>query len=176
MSDTEPRLVRPRLRFERNYTQLPNAWLRDRSLSFKARGLLSMLFSHETGFGVTLQSLANDGPDGVSAIRSAVEELEAAGYIRRVPKRNRQGHDWYISDPHEPVENVTLSTFENRTGSGSASEKRMRKSHAYKNTSKEDLTQSVKKQPQRDGFGACGHELVTERYCLLGCPPEAVSA
>lgn len=176
MSDNEPRLVRPRLRFERNYTQLPNAWLRDRSLSFKARGLLGMLFSHETGFGVTLQSLANDGPDGVSAIRSAVEELEAAGYIRRVQKRNRQGHDWYICDPHEAVENTPLGMFENRTRSKSASEKRMRKSHAYKNTTQEDLEENVKKQPQSAELGSCGHPLVTDRHCMFGCRTAEVMA
>lgn len=168
--EQEPHLVRPTFHFERNFTQIPNRWLRDARVSFKARGLLAMLFSQPTGFAVTLAKLAgDDGPDGISAIRSAVSELEEAGYLRRVLRKDNQGHDWHIQDPFEAVDNPLLSAFENRTRSGSACEKRMRKSHAYKNTVKEH--KDLRDQPQESELAPCGHSLIDDRHCVLGCPP-----
>lgn len=101
----EGRLVRPRMRFERDFTQLPNTWLRDENLSLKARGLLAMLMTHSEGWSVTIKSLAAAGQDGRAAIQTAVNELEQAGYLQRQQTRDnrgRLGHVWWeISDPAE---------------------------------------------------------------------------
>lgn len=101
---SEGRLIRQLLPFERNFTQLPNAWLRDPKLSFKARGLLALLMTHDEGWKVTIKQLADDASrrDGIDSIRAAVEELEAHGYLIRRPSR-RGGQftadDWEITDP-----------------------------------------------------------------------------
>lgn len=97
------RLIRPLLPFERQFTQLPNEWLRDKRLSYKARGLLALLMTHDTGWKVTIKQLAAEAErDGEHAIGEAVKELEQHGYlIRRRARRGGQftADDWEIADP-----------------------------------------------------------------------------
>lgn len=127
---TEATLIRSRIRFEREFTQLPNAWLRDNALSFRARGVLALLMSHKPGeFKVTLKSLAGDNPEGLAALRVAVEELEAQGYLRRYRKARGgqfQPDTWELCDPHELDRTPVLSAFENRTRPESSFENRTR--------------------------------------------------
>lgn len=70
-----------------NFTMIPNAYARDRRLSWGARGLLSWLMSHAASFKVTEElMIAAGGPgrgSGRDGVRGMVAELEAAGYLRR---------------------------------------------------------------------------------------------
>lgn len=98
----EGRLIRRMLPFERGFTQLPNAWMRDKNLSRSARGLLAELMTHDDGWKVTIKQLATEGSEGVDAIRRMVNELEKHGYlIRRPARRGGQftADDWEIVDP-----------------------------------------------------------------------------
>lgn len=143
---TDPRLIRRPMRFEREFTQLPNAWLRDEDLSYRARGLLSMLMSHESGFRVTLKGIADSSPrEGLDAMREAVRELEAAGYLRRSRHRNTgrfEGDDWELCDPSAPVDGPVDSLLPTALDQpmrgadrvGSAHAYRVGSSNAYKNT------------------------------------------
>jgi hypothetical protein len=97
-------LRRELMQFERDFTQLRNAWMRDKRLSFAARGLLAHLMTHDAGYQVSLPSLAaqtwKEGRDG---IRTLVAELERYGYLHRVKERRAkgkfQGYAWYLQDP-----------------------------------------------------------------------------
>lgn len=99
----EGRLIRNLLPFERSFTQIPNAWLRDSRLSFKARGLLAMLMTHEQGWKVGITTIANDAQrDGRDSVLTAVRELEELGYLVRHPRRGGgrfTAHDWELADP-----------------------------------------------------------------------------
>jgi hypothetical protein len=102
----ESRLVRRPLRFERNFTQIPNSWVRDERISFKARGIRDMLMSHKTGYEITLKSLAEASPkEGLDAVRTGVEELELYGYLVRTMTRGRHivgtATIWEICDPFD---------------------------------------------------------------------------
>ena len=68
----------------RNYTVMSNYHLRDKSLSLKAKGLLSLMLSLPEDWDYTLQGLAQINKESIDAIREAVRELERAGYIERV--------------------------------------------------------------------------------------------
>lgn len=103
-------IIRGSHTFEDHFTQLPNAWLRDTRLSYKARGLLAELMTHRPGWQVSRERLAHLGPDGDSAIRSAIAELEEAGYLERRRGRRADGTlepwEWITKDPFSPaVEN-----------------------------------------------------------------------
>lgn len=101
-------IIRGRHKFEDHFTQIPNAWLRDKRLSYKARGLLAELLSHEPGFRVSRESLARNGQDGDRAVRTAIAELEAAGYLKRSQSRSEGSQKfgasvWITTDPFEPL-------------------------------------------------------------------------
>jgi len=62
-------LVRGRHSFDDQFTQIPNAWLRDNRLSLQARGLLAQLMSHAPGWNITQESLAKANNIGRDAMR-----------------------------------------------------------------------------------------------------------
>ncbi len=65
------------------YTVMSNYHLRDKSLSLKAKGLLSQMLSLPEDWDYTLSGLAVINRESKDAIRSAVNELEKAGDIKR---------------------------------------------------------------------------------------------
>lgn len=81
-------MIRHNLHFDTGYTQIPNAWVRDERLSWKARGLLAYLLSHRPGWSTSIASLVKVGLDGRDGVRAGITELEAAGYLVR-----EQGRD-----------------------------------------------------------------------------------
>ena len=74
-----------------NYTVMSNHHLRDKRLSLKAKGLLSMALSLPDSWEYSVRGLAAICKESVDAIRAAVRELEAAGYIIRRQKRGENG-------------------------------------------------------------------------------------
>lgn len=97
-------LRRELMAFERDFVQLRNAWMRDKRLSFAARGLLAHLMTHDAGHQVSLPSLAaQTWKEGKDSIRTLVHELEKLGYLHRVKERRSrgkfQGYAWYLQDP-----------------------------------------------------------------------------
>ncbi len=74
-----------------NYTVMSNYHLRDKSLSLKAKGLLSLMLSLPEDWDYTLTGLARISLEGKDAIRAAVVELEKAGYIQRSQTTGRDG-------------------------------------------------------------------------------------
>lgn len=77
-----------RIEKNRNYTVMSNHHLRNENISLKAKGLLSQMLSLPESWDYTLAGLARINKESIGAIRTAVWELEKAGYIKR-----RQGRD-----------------------------------------------------------------------------------
>ena len=70
-------------RVERNkgYTVMSNHHLRNKELSLKAKGLLSQMLSLPEDWDYTLAGLSYINRESIDAIRTAVWELEKAGYM-----------------------------------------------------------------------------------------------
>jgi len=87
------------------YTQIRNALFRDPRLSLKDKGLFGLISTHRDGWGVTPESLATCCTDGVSAIKTALRNLERHGYLRRDRERRKDGtlgsSAYYITDQPE---------------------------------------------------------------------------
>ena len=66
-----------------DYTVMSNFHLKDKRLSLKAKGLLSQMLSLPDDWDYTLYGLCFINRESKDAIRSAINELERAGYIRR---------------------------------------------------------------------------------------------
>ena len=70
---------------------LHNATARDRRLSFRARGVLAFVLSLPPGGRTTVEAITAEGTEGREAIRKAMAELEANGYVERVIVRGNAG-------------------------------------------------------------------------------------
>lgn len=75
----------------RDYTVMANHHLKNRALTLKAKGLLSLMLSLPEDWDYTLKGLSLISMEGIDAIREAVRELECAGYIIRSRERNGKG-------------------------------------------------------------------------------------
>ena len=80
-------------RVERNtgYTVMSNHHLRNKELTLKAKGLLSQMLSLPEDWDYTLAGLSCINRESIDAIRTAVWELEKAGYITRRQGRDEKG-------------------------------------------------------------------------------------
>lgn len=74
-----------------DFTVMSNHHLRNKELTLKAKGLLSQMLSLPENWDYTLSGLANINRESVDAIRTAVVELEKAGYIIRRQCRDEKG-------------------------------------------------------------------------------------
>lgn len=84
-----------RVEKNRNYTVMSNVHLKDRAISLKAKGLLSVILSLPEDWNYTTRGLAAICKEGVDSIGAALRELESAGYLTRHRLRDRSGR---ISD------------------------------------------------------------------------------
>ena len=80
-----------RVEKNRGYTVMSNHHLRNKDLSLKAKGLLSQMLSLPEGWDYTLKGLSLINRESIDAIRTAVWELERAGYITRQQNRDGKG-------------------------------------------------------------------------------------
>lgn len=87
------------------YAVLSNRVLRDRRLSFRARGLLVYLLSMPPGWKTSSDRLTRETTEGRDAIRTAIRELQAAGYMTLTKRQDRRGRwhsEWLCTDCGEP--------------------------------------------------------------------------
>ena len=96
-------------RVEKNkgYTVMSNHHLRNKELSLKAKGLLSQMLSLPEDWDYTLAGLSLINRESIDAIRTAVWELEKAGYILRRQGRDEKGKmtaiEYTIYEQPQPV-------------------------------------------------------------------------
>ena len=73
----------------KNYTMMSNQHLKDKRLTLKAKGLMSVMLSLPENWDYTLRGLSAISKEGVDAISEAVKELERSGYVIRNRKTGR---------------------------------------------------------------------------------------
>ena len=107
-------------RVERNtgYTVMSNHHLRNKELTLKAKGLLSQMLSLPENWDYTLAGLSYINRESIDAIRTAVWELEKAGYITRRQGRDEKGKmtaiEYTIYEQPQPPE-LDCPVLENPT-------------------------------------------------------------
>jgi hypothetical protein len=92
-----------------NYSVVANEIIENEALSYKARGLLISLLAKPDDWRVSFNHLVNAGKEGREAIRSAIVELEEAGYMVRVKTRDKNGKfstDTYVFDTPKDTEST----------------------------------------------------------------------
>ena len=96
-----------RVEKSKDYSVMANFHFRDRNLSWKAKGILSNMLSLPDDWDYSLAGLEKLAKDGETSTRSAIKELEVAGYLERKPVREKgRIVDWeYIIFEKPKIEN-----------------------------------------------------------------------
>lgn len=74
-----------------NYTVLSNYHFKEKNMSLKAKGLLSLMLSLPDTWNYTIAGLVSLSKDGKDSVMSALSELEKFGYLIREQKVNDKG-------------------------------------------------------------------------------------
>ena len=80
-----------RVERNKNFTVMANYHLKDKRLSLKAKGLLSVMLSLPDDWNYNMKGLARLSKDGIDSVRSTVNELERYGYVTRRRIRTETG-------------------------------------------------------------------------------------
>lgn len=85
------------------FSIVDNKVIEDERLSFKARGLLIYMLSKPDDWKFHTEELAkHSSQEGLSAVRTALKEIEKCGYLKRKRERSSKGtftsQDWLLTD------------------------------------------------------------------------------
>ena len=83
------------------YTIMSNHHLRDMNLSHSARGLLSFMLSLPENWDYSFNGLVVLSKEGKAAVRSMINELKTADYVKISRFRNEKGYFQYTYDVSE---------------------------------------------------------------------------
>jgi hypothetical protein len=93
-----------RIEKNKNYTSMANYHFYDKSLSWKAKGVLSNMLSLPDSWDYSMAGLTMLASDGLASTRSAIKELEEHGYLERRPIREKgKIVDWEYLIYEKPV-------------------------------------------------------------------------
>ena len=92
----------------KNYTVMSNYHFKDRNLSLKAKGLLSLMLSLPDSWDYSIAGLCAISKENETAIKSALNELKKCGYLevtKLYPGQSNSGRIEYIYDIFEQPKN-----------------------------------------------------------------------
>ena len=112
-----------RVNKNKNYTVMSNHHLRDKDLSLKAKGLLSIMLSLPDDWDYTVAGLSCINKEGRDSIRTTLQELERKGYLKRTLARDEKGN--FADQIYDIFEkpNADYPSSENPTSGNPTSEK-----------------------------------------------------
>ena len=86
---------------EHPFVQVDKKIANAKNLSFKAKGLMTYLLGLPDNWEVYLTEIVKHSPDGIYAVRSAINELIEAGYITKTTGRRPNGKfytEWLVQE------------------------------------------------------------------------------
>lgn len=80
----------------KGFTIIPNDYLKDKKLSLKSKGLLTIMYSLPNEWDYSINGLCKITNSGITTIRTILTELEIYGYLERIQTKNEKGQFDYI--------------------------------------------------------------------------------
>lgn len=91
-----------RKKLTRHFTQVPNELVKDKRLSWRAKGIYVHLISKPDDWDYYVSEVIDSSTDGKDSVQTGFKELEKLGYLERVRVKNDRGQfkgwDYFIYD------------------------------------------------------------------------------
>lgn len=99
-----------RVEKNREFVVMSNKFLRNKQMSLKAKGLLALCLSLPDSWDYSMNGLVAICKENITAVRSALKELEEHGYLKINKLKNDKGHFTYeyVIYEHPDPENLPL--------------------------------------------------------------------
>ena len=109
-----------RVEKNREFVVMSNRFLRNKEMSLKAKGLLALCLSLPETWDYSMNGLVAICKENITAVRSALKELEQHGHLQIIKTKNEKGHFSYeyviFEQPHtgflpmeeQPVESLLV--------------------------------------------------------------------
>lgn len=112
----------------KNFTVMSNYHFKEKGMSLKAKGLLSLMLSLPDDWNYSISGLVRLSKDGKDSVMSALAELEKFGYLTRVRLQNDKGQfsgvEYNIyEEPQEQNPNAEKQNSEKKNAENQNSEK-----------------------------------------------------
>ena len=98
---------------ESNWTQIRNGIIDDHRITFKATAVLIYILSKPDNWRTSTRHLSTVKKEGIDAVRTAMSELECAGYVQRRRYQDETGkwcYDTLVYDIPQPVNKPVRNT------------------------------------------------------------------
>lgn len=149
----------------KDYTVMSNAHLRDKRLSLKAVGLLSIVLSLPDDWHYTVNGLVGSVKDGKDSVESAIKELKKNGYLRidKIYPNGNCNRIQYQYTFFEKPQEVVFQPLENQDIENQEVESQVFENpHAYINTNKQNTNRLNTNKQSKHKYGEYQHVLLTD--------------
>lgn len=150
----------------RNYTVMSNTHLKDKRLSLKAIGLLSVVLGLPEDWHYTVNGLVGIVKDGKDSVETAIKELKKNGYLRVekiYPNENSNRIQYQYTFFENPQE-VDFQPLENQGIEKQGVETQVLENpYTYKDTNKQNTNKLNTNTQSKHKYGEYSHVLLTDK-------------
>ena len=155
----------------KNYTVMSNTHLKDKRLSLKAIGLLSVVLSLPDDWHYTVNGLVGIVKDGERAVNGALSELKENGYLRieklypNKDGRSKIEYQYIFSETPQDLQNVPLEQDIQNVGLHNVGlqDVGLQNVGTYKYTNKPNTNNKNTNKQSKHKYGEFQHVLLTDK-------------
>ena len=150
----------------RNYTVMSNTHLKDKRLSLKAIGLLSIVLGLPEDWNYTVNGLVGIVKDGKDSVESAIKELKKNGYLRveKIYPNANSNRIQYQYTFFENSQEVDFQPLENQGIEKQGVETQVLENpYTYKDTNKPNTNKLNTNTQSKHKYGEFQHVLLTDK-------------
>ena len=143
-----------------NYTVMSNYHLREREMSLKAKGLLSLMLSLPNDWDYTIEGLVTICKENETAVKSTLKELKDFGYLKILKVQNQKGQFEYEYNIYEQPQSKKPEV--ENLGVENPSVENQGQLNTNKQNTKKINTNNIKEKINKKNYGDFGNVLLTD--------------